>query len=110
MNWTANADIGLCYIEPLTLSLKYALPNKLFEYVMAGIPVLATNLPQMQQVLDEFPAGKTVSPGVSVQNLAFEIEDMLKSKNSGNFDRFIHEMRNHYHWDAQMPVIDRLKG
>lgn len=110
MSWTADADLGICFIEPLTLSLKYALPNKLFEYTMAGIPVLATNLPQMDSLLKEIPAGRTVSPDIDSKSLAAKIEDMLKSKNNGNFDPFIRQMRNRYHWDAQMPVIDRLRN
>jgi len=38
--YTCSADAGLCFIQPVSISYQYALPNKLFEYIMAGIPVL----------------------------------------------------------------------
>lgn len=62
LSWTASADLGAVLIEPLTESLRLALPNKLFEYLMAGIPVLASPLPEMKAVLDRFAVGLLVDP------------------------------------------------
>src|SRR5262249_51933615 len=40
LDWTASADIGLTLFSPqYSLSIRYTLPNKLFEYLMAGLPV-----------------------------------------------------------------------
>ncbi len=60
LKYTAGADIGLSLIENLSLSYYYALPNKLFEYVMAEIPVLASNLPQMKKIINTYKVGLTV--------------------------------------------------
>lgn len=49
---TPGADLGACLIEPLTESLRLSLPNKLFEYLAAGVPVLASPLPEIQRVVD----------------------------------------------------------
>ena len=49
---TPGADIGACLIEPLTESLRLSLPNKLFEYLAAGVPVLASPLPEIRAVVD----------------------------------------------------------
>ncbi len=54
LTYTASADIGLALIENISISYYYALPNKLFEYIMAGIPILASNLPQMKKVIDDY--------------------------------------------------------
>ncbi len=62
LSWTASADLGAVLIEPLTESLRLALPNKLFEYLMAGIPVLASPLPEMKAVLDRFAVGLMLDP------------------------------------------------
>lgn len=51
----ASADFGLCLIEPVCLSYKYCMPNKMFEYMAAGIPVLASPLPEMVNVLQDWP-------------------------------------------------------
>lgn len=62
LKYTAGADIGLALIENISISYYYALPNKLFEYIMAGLPVLVSNLPQMKRIVDKYNVGKAVDP------------------------------------------------
>jgi len=62
LNYTAGADIGLSIIENLSLSYYYALPNKMFEYILTGVPVLASNFPQMKDIIDEFKVGLYIDP------------------------------------------------
>ncbi|MFW5955107.1 MAG: glycosyltransferase [Rhodothermales bacterium] len=59
---TSSADIGLCLIEPLTKSLELALPNKLFEYLAARLPVLGSDLPEIARVIREFDVGLVCTP------------------------------------------------
>ncbi|GAB1441757.1 glycosyltransferase family 4 protein [Ignavibacteriales bacterium] len=62
LSYTTSADIGCVLIENISRSYYYALPNKLFEYIAVGVPVLASNLPQMVQIIDEYGVGKYVDP------------------------------------------------
>jgi len=57
---TTSADVGVALIENLSTSYYYALPNKLFEYIMAEVPVITSNLPQMKEVIDKYDVGFTV--------------------------------------------------
>ena len=59
---TPSADVGIALIENLSKSYYYALPNKLFEYIMAEIPVVVSNLPQMKEVVEKFNVGFAVDP------------------------------------------------
>ncbi len=59
-NYTQSGDIGLCLIEPDCLSYFYCLPNKLFEYIGTGVPVIATKLPELSAVIDSAECGWTV--------------------------------------------------
>jgi glycosyltransferase involved in cell wall biosynthesis len=52
-----NADYGFCMVERASLSDYYSLPNKLFEYAFAGLPVLASNFPDMQELVERFNLG-----------------------------------------------------
>lgn len=61
LKYTAGGFAGLSLIENVSLSYYYALPNKLFEYIMAEIPVITTKLPQMEKVIDEFQVGYSVN-------------------------------------------------
>ncbi|MDX1700370.1 MAG: hypothetical protein R3250_07115, partial [Melioribacteraceae bacterium] len=58
----AGADLGLALIENISISYYYALPNKLFEYIMAGVPVLSSNLPQMKIIIDTYGVGRYADP------------------------------------------------
>lgn len=57
----ASATIGFALIEPISLSYQYALPNKLFEYIMAGTPVIVSDMPQMTGIVERYKVGLTVS-------------------------------------------------
>jgi glycosyltransferase involved in cell wall biosynthesis len=55
--YTASADIGLVGVENVCLSYFYSLPNKLFEYLFAGLPVIAGRLPEIERVVREHQCG-----------------------------------------------------
>lgn len=52
-----SADFGLCMIENVSLSDYYCLPNKIFEYCFAGVPVLASDFPDIRAILSEYKIG-----------------------------------------------------
>lgn len=55
--YTAAADVGLCGVEDVCLSYRLSLPNKLFEYLSVGVPVLAPALPDIAAFLGQTGAG-----------------------------------------------------
>ena len=61
LQYTAGADVGVALIENISLSYFYALPNKLFEYIMAEVPVLVTNLPQMKSIVEDYGVGEFIT-------------------------------------------------
>jgi len=60
----SSADFGLCLIENVSLSDYYCLPNKLFEYAFAGIPVVASKFPEISRVVSKYDLGYCVEPNV----------------------------------------------
>jgi glycosyltransferase involved in cell wall biosynthesis len=79
INYTAAADIGLALIENISMSYYYALPNKLFEYIMAGLPVISCSLPQMKKIVEDYKVGICVD-AESEDDITKAIEDMIKDK------------------------------
>lgn len=76
LQWTASADVGLCFIEPITISYKLALPNKLFECIMAKVPVVASDLPAMKDIVNRFGVGKVLSSESSPEKLALAVKSV----------------------------------
>jgi glycosyltransferase involved in cell wall biosynthesis len=74
INYTAGADIGLSLIENISISYYHALPNKLFEYIMAGLPVIASDLPQMKKIVEQYRIGEAIN----ITNLENIIEVLKK--------------------------------
>jgi glycosyltransferase involved in cell wall biosynthesis len=71
---TCGADVGLCLIEPVSMSYEYALPNKLFEYMMARVPCLATDLPALHDHITRYPVGILVERALSPQAIVDAME------------------------------------
>jgi glycosyltransferase involved in cell wall biosynthesis len=60
---TADADLGVIPILPRTESLRLALPNKVFEYAAAGLPILAgSGIEPLAALVREHEAGPVVDP------------------------------------------------
>jgi glycosyltransferase involved in cell wall biosynthesis len=57
----AGAAAGLCLIQPICRSYELSLPNKLFEYAAAGVPVLASDAPVIAAVVRAHGLGQVVA-------------------------------------------------
>lgn len=57
-----GADYGLCLIEKTSLSAYYCLPNKLFEYCFARVPVLASDFPEIRRLVQQYSLGVCCAP------------------------------------------------
>lgn len=80
LEWTASADIGLITFSPnYSTSIRLCLPNKLFEYIMAGLPVLASPLDAVEDVLRKYDVGLVVS-SLSPVDIGTAIEAMLADR------------------------------
>lgn len=55
--WVASADVGVMAIQPSTLNHRLSTPNKLFESLAAGLPVVASDFPEMRSIVLDDPLG-----------------------------------------------------
>ena len=76
MQLTSNANIGLSLDKPLSDNYRFSLPNKLFDYIQAGIPILSSELIELKKIITKYEIGcfvKTVSPEEIAKNINFLI-------------------------------------
>jgi glycosyltransferase involved in cell wall biosynthesis len=73
LDYTVSADVGLAPFQKTSLNNYYALPNKLFEYAMVGLPVVASDFPEMRRVVTTFEVGELVHDPTSPAEFAAAI-------------------------------------
>lgn len=58
---TACCDLGVSLDKNSNANYRMSLPNKLFDFIKAGIPVLTTQLVEVQKVVDSYQIGRTIA-------------------------------------------------
>ncbi len=79
MQFTRYASIGLALDKPKSLNYRFALPNKLFDYIQANTAVICSNLIEIQKIVEKYEIGisiETISPEV----IAVTINGLIENK------------------------------
>jgi glycosyltransferase involved in cell wall biosynthesis len=64
------------FVRPICLSYRYSLPNKLFESIHAGLPIVAADLPDTAEIVRRYGVGEVFDAGTP-QDLAAAIQQVL---------------------------------
>ena len=78
-SYTGQASLGISLEENLGKNYYYSLPNKLFDYIQAGIPVLVTGLPEMKKIVEKYNIGM-ITDSHNPEALARTIETMMNDE------------------------------
>ncbi|GAB4371593.1 MAG: glycosyltransferase [Calditrichia bacterium] len=98
---TQRARAGVVLFEPDSINYRYAAPNKFFEYVMAGTPVIASDIPTFRSFLEEFEVGVLVDP-YSPEDIARAIRQVVTDENRWNrLHQACKQAREHWNWESQ---------
>jgi len=103
--WTASADIGVQTLRNTCLNHYTTDSNKLFEYVMGGLPVVASDFPEIRAIVTADDIGVLVDPDdveAIRQALARLIEDQAYRQQLADNAR---RARNHLDWASQAPKL-----
>jgi glycosyltransferase involved in cell wall biosynthesis len=106
LNYTCSADFGISMIEDSCLSYRYCLPNKIFEYIMAEVPVIVSNLPEMKKIVLDHKIGIVVEED-NVEGLTQAIKSALQlDKEEVRIN--LKKVKYIYNWEEQEKILLKI--
>jgi len=106
--YTKQADIGLLLEQPLGLSFRYALPNKLFDYIHAGLPIIASPLLEIKRIMDKNEMGVMIE-NYNPRYLAKTIKVMLNDAEKRKvWKANMVKVKQELNWEKESEKINNL--
>jgi glycosyltransferase involved in cell wall biosynthesis len=113
LDWTASADIGLNVASSdYSLNVRYFLPNKLFEYLMAGLPVLTSPLEAIVDVIKTYDVGQVMSSlapadiGEAINRMLADPVGLARQRSNA-----LEAARNEFYWEKErLQLIHLYQG
>ena len=97
---TPLANLGISIEEDLGLNYRFALPNKIFDYIQANVPILVSDLPEMKSVVLNYKVGEIVT-NRDPKKLADQIENLLKK----DFTITLEKAKKSLIWEHQEELL-----
>ena len=106
--YTFACNVGWSVISSSSISYKFALPNKLFEYMLCGLPTIASNLPNIQKIILKYSSGEIVENHRLNQQIK-AVNRLCKTKVCSLNYRSV--AKKHFTWDIQhKKFLQIIKG
>ena len=106
LDYTSSADFGMHMIKNTCLNHYYCLPNKLFEYANAGLPVVVSNMKEMKELVEKYDMGVVVKDNKieSINNAIDKILDLDIERMKQNSRRCAEENS----WNVQEKILKKV--
>jgi glycosyltransferase involved in cell wall biosynthesis len=104
-HFTKQAHLGLSIDKPAVINHRYSLPNKLFEYLHAGVPVLASRLVEQERIINHYQVGHFIEnhqPEHIAQTITDIFDDPLRWELWKTNTRLVREELN---WENESKII-----
>lgn len=102
--YTIQADLGFVLLDNMGLSYYYSLPNRIFDYIKYGVPVLATDFPEISRIVSGYGTGivtKTQSP----EEIAKLIRKLLSEWSAAEVKERIKSNTAMFNWENEEKKI-----
>ncbi|MCP4312191.1 MAG: glycosyltransferase family 4 protein [Bacteroidetes bacterium] len=97
---TSSARLGISLEEDLGRNYRYALPNKIFDYIQCRIPVLCSSLPEMAKIVESYGIGVAIRKR-DPENIAKVVRFMLEEHERGAWDQALELAAEELCWEKE---------
>jgi len=107
MNYTKKASVGMVLEEPFGKSFEFSLPNKLFDFIHAEIPIIASSNIEIKKIVQENEVGLVVD-NFEPKHIAEKVKLLIDNNELRN--RIIlnqQKIKNNFYWENDVSVLDR---
>jgi len=106
--YTLNCDLGLSLDKPTNINYQLSLPNKLFDYIRAEIPVLASNLVEVRKIVENYNIGE-IAENHQPEYLAQKVNELMNNKILlETFKTNCQKAKHHLTWENESQVLLNL--
>lgn len=113
MHYTYNADLGISIDKNTNPNYYNSLPNKLFDYLHAGLPVLASRLPELEKVILEYEVGDFINDHEPL-TIGNKLNEMLSSSELASYKANTARVKKEINWETEkqnlLAVINKAAG
>lgn len=107
-NYTYWADIGFSLDKDTNINYRYSLPNKIFDYIRAGTPVIVSNLPEIAKVVRESEVGIIIE-NHDPQTIANAIKRLIEDEELlQHFKQNTAAAAEKYCWENEEAVLRQI--
>lgn len=107
MEYTMNADIGVSLDKDTNINYRYSLPNKIFDYIHAGIPILASGVVEVKTIIEQYGVG-TIVPSHDPEAIAKTLEAFFLGLNEEELKVNLEKAANELNWQNETKVLDSI--
>jgi len=107
LDMTASADAGIIPYQGTCLNNYYCTPNKLFEFIAAALPILASDLPELRRLIHDQEIGQVADLSTST-HMAAAIRDFFACRQLPGWRNHVLAVREHLNWQHEAVKLKRI--
>lgn len=102
--YTGCAAIGVSLEEDLGLNYRFALPNKIFDYIQSHVPVLVSPLPEMKNIVEHYQAGIVLTDN-QPYTIAAALQNLLSGDTLLQYKPFLEKAAEELCWENEQHIL-----
>ena len=106
LQYTLNADVGISLDKDTNINYRFSLPNKLFDYIHCGSPVVCSNVIEVRSIVDEYGLGKSIEK-VTPTNIAKALTVVLK-KSKASYQDSLSVASKNLTWEKEKVGVEEV--